>query len=242
MSFSMTVDQAVANTYLLATGKTTTLTSGDSKYTKILALLNLFTQQWASESGIDWKSLRNTFTVAATVSATDTYLIPATCGKVSKQDGDFVRIYHTDGVTESDYSIVPIERLYNDGPTINNGGIGRHTSVGTCSIVGSNLVFSTPFASTDAQYGGTIKIPGYSIPATLTTGSDVIAVDDPFYPCYMSAAEFVRNDITRQSQYPNLVSQAASSMQGMKEDNQSQVESGYQSWSPGNGTGGDSWS
>ena len=231
----MIVTDAITQVYLLATGKVVPPTSGTNKYNKILALLNTFTQNWASESGVDWRSLRTIFTFPATVSATDTYALPTGLGKVSKTEGDFVRITHTDGVTESDYTIVPIERLYNNGSKVNSVG-GDY-----CAISGSNLIFAAPFTSDSAQYGGTITIPGQSIPPTLTDGTDTIVVDDPYWLCFMAAAEYVRTDLTRQAQYPNLVAQANNAMAGMKEDNNSQEESAITNWSPGNGYGGSNW-
>lgn len=234
----MNVTEAIAATYLFATGKAVAPTSGTTKYTKILALLNVFTQNWASESGVDWKSLRSTFTVTspATVTATDTFAIPSTVGKISRQKGDYVRINHSNGTDQSLYTIVPIEELYQDGPTINNAG-GP-----ICAVAGSNLKFPVAFTATSPQFGGTVIIPGYSIPATLTTGTDTIVVDDPFWLCYMAAAEYDRNDITRVQQYGNLIAQANNAMTGMKEDNESQSQTVYSSWSPGNGTGGQTWS
>lgn len=221
----MIVTDAIANTYLLATGKTTTLTAGTTKYTKILALLNMFTQQWAGEVGVDWKSQRLVANVTGTVTATDTFAIPTTLSKVSKTQGDFVRIVHTDG-TESDYDIVPIERLYQESSKA-QGGTGNRVA-----ISGSNLIFDVAFTATSPQFGGTIQVPGYKIPATLTAGSDTIEVDDPYWLCFMAAAEYVRNDITRVQQYPNLIAQANNAMEGMKNENNSQVETVSATWSP----------
>ena len=232
----MIVSDFIANTYLFATGKATPPASGTTKYSKILSLGNIFQQNWASESGIDWKSQRSTFTVSGTVTATDTFALPATLGKISKTEGDFVRILHTDGVTESDYTIVPIEKLYSDGPKVNS--IGGDI----CAVSGSNLIFATPFTTSSAQFGGTITIPGYVIPPTLVDGTDVITVDDPYWLCFMAAAEYVRTDLTRQAQYGNLIAQANNAMQGMKEDNNSQDETSTTNWSPGNGLGGATWS
>lgn len=223
---SMMVTQAIKNTYLLATGKITPLTVGSTKYEKILSLLNMFTQQWASEVGVDWKSLRTVANVTGTVTATDTFAIPTTLGKISKTRGDYVRIVHPGGTVESDYQIVPIERLYDDGSKLQGAGGNR------VAVSGSNLVFDTAFTATSPQFGGTIQVPGYSIPPELDDGADIIAVDDPYWLCYMSAAEYVRNDITRVQQYGNLVAMANNAMQGMKEDNNSQVESVTATWSP----------
>lgn len=232
----MTVSEFITTTYLFATGKVTPPSAGTTKYNKLLALGNIFLQNWASESGVDWKSLRTIFTFGATVSATDTYALPTTIGKLSKTEGDFVRITHTDGTTESDYTIIPIERLYDDERKLNNSG-GDY-----CAVSGSNLIFKAPFTADSAQFGGTITIPGYAIPATLTTGTDVIQVDDPYWLCFMSAAEYIRTDLTRQAQYSNLVAQANNVMEGMKSDNNTQRESAITNWSPGGGLGGPTWS
>ena len=231
----MIVTDAITTTYLFATGKITPPSSGTAKYNKILALLNLFTQNWASESGVDWKSLRTVFTFGATVSAIDTYVLPTTIGKLSKTEGDFVRILHTDGTTESDYTIIPIERLYDDDQKLNNAG-GNF-----CAVSGTNLIFKAAFTATSAQFGGTITIAGYAIPATLTTGTDVISVDDPYWLCFMAAAEYIRTDLTRQAQYPNLIAQANNVMEGMKSDNNTQREKAITNWRPGNGVAGSNW-
>lgn len=232
MGSTMTVDQFVANAYLLATGKTTALSFGSSKYTKILNLGNLFVRQWALEPGVNWNSLRSLFTLGAIVTATDTFALPATMGKISDQEGDFVRILHTDGVSESEYTIVPADRLWNDGPTLNNP-VSRRNAWGTCAVIGSNLVFSTPFKTTNAQYGGTIKVPGYTIPATMTAISDVLPVDDPDWLCYVVAGEYDRNDVTRVQLYASLNDRATQLMKNMKAQNGSQVEEVYRgSWAP----------
>lgn len=239
IGYTETVDQLVASAYLFATGKTTTLTFGSSKYVKILNLMNFFTQRWAKEADTNWASLRAIFTLASVVSATDTYPLPATIGVISNQEGDFVRIYHTDGINESDYTIVSAERLYNDAHTLNNGGINLRNAVGTCAQVGSSLIFSTPFTATSPQFGGTIKVPGFSIPPTLIAASDVVVIDDPQWLALRCAAEYVRTDITRAQLYPSLIDQANEAMDAMKNFNDSQRETVYTgSWSPP----GDHWS
>jgi hypothetical protein len=232
MALAMTVTQFVAQTYLLATGKTTALTAGSSKYTKILALGNLFTQQWAQEPGVDWASLRTIFSLG-TVSATDTVALDSDIGKVSSQEGDFVRIAHTDGVSESEYTIVPISKLYGDGPKVSASGVSRRNAVGTCAISGTDLIFSRAFLATDAQFGGTISLPGYATPATLINANDTIAVDNPQWLCYAAAAEYDRNDITRVQLYPSLRDRAKELMAQMKDVNGSQLEEVYTGgWSP----------
>jgi hypothetical protein len=209
----MTVNEFVQRTYLLAAGKATMPAVGSTKYNKILSLGNMFTGVWANEPGIDWLSLRQTFPIG-TVTATDTFSLDSTMGKVSLVEGDYVKIARTDSKT-SEYTIVPISKLY----TTDTGN-----AQGLCARSGSSLVFRYAFTSTDGDFGGTINVPGYVQPETLVSGSDEIQVDDPDWLCFMSAAEYVRNDVTKQNQYPNLVAQANNSMTAMKERNMSQRE------------------
>ncbi len=228
----MTLDQAIQRTYLLATGKTTTLSSGSTKYEKIKALLNLYKDVWADESGIQWKSLRAVATIG-TVTATDTFVLTGVeVDKISNQEEDYVRINHVDGVSQSLYTITPIEKLYRGGQSVNPIGGGLGSAQGLCAVAGTSLIFNYPFTASSVQIGGSIKVPHYPTPADMSGGTDVVAVDDPNWICFMAAAEYVRNDITRQNQYGNLIAQATNSMIAMKERNMAQEDSVDDSWSP----------
>lgn len=242
----MLVDTAIQKVNLLANGKGTSLTVDSTKYTKILQLLNFYKDVWAQEPGVQWRSLRSMASLGATVSATDTFALPSAVllgtAKFSDQEGDYVRVIHTGGTVESDYNIVPAQSLYRDGPSVNNpGGVGVNTW-GNCARVGSNLVFDVPFISTSPQFGGTIKVPVYTTPADMVTSTsdpaDVVEVDDPYWIIFMAAAEFVRNDVTKQNQYANLVAQAVNAMDGMKENNEAQINEVYSGW---NGPLGETW-
>lgn len=221
-----TVDQAVADTYLFATGKATPPVFGATKYTKILALFNHFSKTWSKEADTDWASLR-TIATGPVITATDTFLIPTSLGKVSGQEGDFVRIKHLDGVSESEYTNIPADRLYNDGSTINNWSRQFMNANGAVAVVGANIVFSRAFLTTDPQFGGTLYVPGYTIPPTLVNASDLITVDDPNWLSLRAAAEYVRTDLTRVAQYPNLIALANEAMEAMKAANSSQSEDVY---------------
>jgi len=221
----MDVSTLIPRIYLYATGKTTVLTPGSTKYVKILAIANMLQQVWAAESGIDWESLRTSFPLGV-ITATDTYSLGITIGKLSSQQGDFVRI--TTATQEYDYTIVPSSRLYDSEHKLlsfdNN----------YCSVQGQSLVFARSFETTDPQFGGTITAPGFIIPTMLVNPSDVILVDDPNWLAQMSAAEYVRTDLTRQSTYPGLVQMANATMNSMKDQNDSQKEEVYTgAWTPG---------
>lgn len=222
----MLVDTAINKVNLLANGKGSALTVDSTKYTKILGLLNLYKDVWAQEPGVQWNSIRSLTSLAATVSATDTYALPTAVingtAKLSTQEGDFVRILHTDGVSESDYTLIQDSKLYNGGQSINN------PSGDYVARRGSSLVFPVAFTASSAQFGGTIKVPIYTTPADMVTSTsdptDTVEVDDPYWVIFMAAAEYIRNDVTKQNQYANLIAQAVNSMNAMKENNETQLE------------------
>lgn len=215
----------IDSVYLKATGKKKTLTSADTPYAKILAIGNRLIRQWAQEPDVDWNSLYNpSLALTATVTATNTFPLAAasTIRKISDARGDFVRIHWTDGINFTDFQVVPADTLKR-----------YSTSANVCAQVGSSLQFARTFVSTDSEYGGTIKVPVYLYPDTLVASdpgsgeSTTVPVDDPEWLVIMSAAEYVRNDITKQNQYPNLVAEGNQYMQRMIDDNNAQVNEVY---------------
>lgn len=233
---NMTVDQTVQRIYLLATGKATMPTVDSTKYTKILSLINMYKDIWAQEPNVQWASQRSFYTVPVVVTAADTFSLSAMTGSPSSQEGDFVRILHTDGLNESDYTLVPASRLYNDGPSRNNPGTTSRNSAGHATVIGTNLVFDVPFIAGNPQMGGTIKIPRYTVPTDVRSSSvavDNIPIDDPNWICFMAAAAYVATDLTRQYLGPGLIAQARDVMDGMLDRNDTQLEEVYTgSWSP----------
>lgn len=216
----MTVTAALNRCYQLATGKNTALAVTDAKGAKILNLFNHYTSDWAKS---DWAAMRSTFTLTPTITATDTFSFSAstTLHHISQQEGDFVRIYHTDGVGETDYTIVPIDRLYDNGPARNNAGGMR------VAISGTSLVFPTAFLTTNPQYGGSIRVPGYLAPTTLAGGTDVIQVSDPLWLVQRSAAQYVLTDRTRVQLYDTLKGEADKLWAEMIGNEESQHETIY---------------
>ena len=222
----MDTSDLVAAVLLKATGKTSTATSGDTKWTKVLGIANQKIDEWENEPEVEWNSLYNPALSFGAVTNTDTFAIPATVRKISDTKGDVVRIEHTDGVNYTDYQIVPADTLKDY-----YAGVDKDTSNGNyCAQIGSNLVFNRTFISTDIQFGGTIKVPVYTFAAHLVADDDEVPVDIPQWLVISTAAEYVRNDITRQNQYPNLIAEANNLMNKMKENNASQVEVVNRPW------------
>lgn len=233
----MTITDAVADVYLRATAKTTTLTTG-TKYNRIIRLLNFYQRRWANEPGVDWNSLYNPAFSLGTVTNTDSFDIDtSSIRKFSSRQGDIVRIVWTDGVGYTDYDIVDANKLKDY-----SYGVHKENPLGWyCTQIGSQLVFNHKFISTDPQYGGEIFVPCYVYPDDITTtatDSSEVQVDDPDWLVTRVAAEYVRNDITRRQRYPELLVEANEIMGRMKDDNEGQLDTVDHPWTPFSGTHG----
>lgn len=238
----MTIAEFISDTYLLATGKPTTLTTG-TKYERIIALGDFFQRRWARENGIDWVSLYDPAFSLGTVTATDTFDIDtSTVRKLSDRQGDTVRIVWSDGVGYTDYDIVNADKLKDY-----SFGVNKENPIAfVCAQIGSQLVFNHTFTSTDSQYGGEILVPVYTFVDEITgdnVSTDEVQVDDPDWLVAQVAAEYVRNDTTRRQRYPELQAQANVIMDRMKDDNEGQLDTVDRPWTPFSGLGNDSaWS
>lgn len=236
----MTIADAIADVYLLSTGKTTALTTG-TKYTRIIALLDYFQRRWGRQKGIDWHSLYNPAFSLGTITATDTFDIDtSTVRKLSSREGDSVRIVWSDGVGYTDYDIVDHNKLQDY-----SYGVDKNSPLGFyCAQIGNTLVFNHEFVSTDSQFGGEIFVPCYVFPDEINgsnTSTDEVQVDDPDWLTTRAAAEYCRNDITRRARYPELKADAAEIMDRMRQDNDGQLDTIDTPWSPFTGSN-DAWS
>lgn len=187
----------------------------------------MYIDSWSNEPGVDWSSLYNPAYSIGKVTNTDTFDLDDTVRKISDTADDVVRIYHTDKVSYTDYDVVPADTLkqYYYGQNKENP-TGRY-----CAQIGTTIVFNHTFKSTDPQFGGDIKVPIYTYPDHLVGDNDDVPVTIANWLVVICAAEWVRNDITRQNQYPNLIGEANQVMIRMKEDNDAQVERVDRPWS-----------
>lgn len=231
---SMTVSQFVPAVLMAATRKTYTFTSvTDSKAAIVISIANQLIDDWANEPGIDWNSLYLPDTSIGTVTATNTFTLPSTIRKLSNQEGDVIRIIHTDGLTFTDYSVIPNDRQKD------YANLQRTFQNNYVISVGNKIEFNRAFASTDAQFGGTITVPAYGYPGPnpapnyLINATDVIPVDTPNWLVYATAAQYDANDVTRQQLVPRLEAKANALMDVMQDNNSGQVTKMFTPWRPG---------
>jgi len=78
-------------------------------------------------------------------------------------------------------------------------------------IAGMNpqvLYFTDEILATDQIVGGTLYMPGYYLPADMTTGTDTLPVDDPNWLCAAGAAEIAFNDLVYEDKATDLNAKA----------------------------------
>ena len=212
----MDAQDTVNAIYLKSTGKTATFPFTSTKGTKILGLMNFYQDRWSKATGVDWISLYNPMFSLGAVTATDTFdLDTSTIRKLSQQEGDNVRIIwpNDTGTINSpnyftDYELVPADRMKT---SFNQGKF--------CSRQGATVVFNRPFDATDPEFGGTLYVPCYTFVQPLVNPDDQVVVDDPSWLILICSAEYVRTDVTRLGQYPNLLAEANDCFARMMDDN-----------------------
>ena len=228
----MTTAQFVAATFLKSTGKQITFASGSTKWLKIVALGNLYIDQWQDEPNIDWESLRLApVNIGAVTAASEFTYSTTTIRKLSPYEADVVRILHSDGVAFTDYDIITSARqkyFANGQPTYQDNYVTNYKN---------KLQFNRAFASTDPQFGGSIYVPAYGYVSHITADADVIPVDIPNWLVFAVAAEYIRTDVTRQPQYGNIVNEANQIMLVMRDNNGGQNTNILATWNPLGATG-----
>lgn len=209
----MNIPEFVQLVNFRATSKPVAPTAGSKKYNQIINAGQFFLRSFNAEPYTDWPSLYD-FRSTGTVTATDTFPLDASIKKVSQQAGDFVRIVHTDD-NVSEYKLVSVDRLYENRYNFR------------VAVAGRNLIFPRSFTADDAQFGGTIVAPSYGFSTWPTDDVTDIVIDDPDWLVLVCAAEFVRNDATRKSEYPNLLGEARERLTKMKENAGARIDEAY---------------
>lgn len=200
----MTLAQLVAKSYLLATGKATAPASTSNKYLKLVAFANVCQDAWQSEPDTEWDSLYVLTSLPTLVTATDAIPLATSIREISNRDGDYIQIVRTDGgITKY--------------PLVKPNELADHLYDRVVARVGSNLVFSLPFTATDAEIGGTVKVPGYGFVSTLSNDADIVQVENPLWLAYMVAAEYCRTDQVLGYREQGLLERANEVMRDMKQ-------------------------
>lgn len=217
----MTVEEFISDSFQAATGKVSNFAVGSAKWNNFLAAGNRYQRVWARTPGIDWNSLYDPAFELGTVTAAQTFDLDDDIRKLSQQESDVVRVLHDGSTTRwTEYTLIDANRLRDYD---NNYYVAQ---------IGRTLRFNTAFTADSQQFGGTIYVPCYLYPEVLTSASDDITVDDPDWLVLVVAADYVRNDVTRQDLRADLIAEANDRMEKMREDNDSQSSIILRPWNP----------
>lgn len=176
---------------------------GTVDYTLWLNTTNRKLFEWARDGKNTWQSLfdiRSAGTVTADTQSydlEDELLIPS----------DFITVTTTEG-QEVKYTVVkPQERrrfmnavyIYTRDPKV--------------------VVFCDTIVTGAQIVGGEIYVPGYYLPDPLTSSTDIIPVDDPYWLVMAVASELAFNDLTYESKAADLNAKANSLYTQMASNN-----------------------
>ena len=206
----MNVTQLIAKSNLAANGKATTLAASSPRYVQFLAIANMLQDDWLSEPGIQWNSRYERLSLGTITS--DRVSLDEDIYEFSKREDDYITIVSpTDPKSLAYFSLVSADELR------------RYQNTTTCAIIGDELVFAKTFLTDDSYYGGEVIVPVIMKLDPLVNPNDEVLVDDPNWLAYMTAAERVRNTVTKIGQYPALVQKANNLMVKMREKNDGQI-------------------
>ena len=195
----MTVQELIMKAYAEATGKYKVLEQGSKKYDLLLNIDNIMQSQWEREANVTWYSRQEEVEAGEIYPGDFRYELPR---EVISVNVDYPVVL----VGRSKWAFTPVPT-----PEL------RHNPHGV-AIEGKYLNFGGGL--TPPMMGATILVQATVELPRLVNPEDEVKIDDPQWLVFMTAAEYVRNLVTRQHQYSNLVALAQNSMEQMKSRNQ----------------------
>lgn len=170
-------------------------TVGTTDHDYWLRIANRKINEWARDTKNIWESLWDIKTVQVGDPLVDVVIVAGTqdytLNNIPIALSDKIIVTDTDG-NDHTYQIIKAKE--------------RDRFTEAVYIVGATLTFVDDINTGDTIVGGTIKIPGYWMPTTLTTGA--IVIDDPYWLVYAVAADLASNDLTYSAKAGNLQAQA----------------------------------
>lgn len=206
----MTIGEVIADADLMATGKARTLATTSTRYIRYLALANLIQRKLIKEPDIQWDWTYDRVSLGTITS--DRVDMDDSIYALHTDDDDPVYIALTGSNQRSYWKLVE------------PGDLEYYRYERVCAQIGSELVFTRTFASTDQEYSGEVFVPAHVTPDPFTSSSDDVLIPNPEYLSTMIAAESVRNTVTKQNQYGNLVADANNMLTSMRQRNTGSIQ------------------
>lgn len=205
----MTIQEVIQDAFLIGKAKATTLSTTSTQYIKFLALANMLQRKLIREPGVQWDWTYDRVSLGNITS--DRVTLDDTIYAVHRDEKDPVIITTANSTQETYWQYVA------------PGEFKRYRTPGTCTVIGTDLIFSNTFTTTSPQYNGSVTVPAHVKPDDFTQPTDEVTIPDPEWLATMIAAESARNSVTKQNQYGNLIADANNLLDGMKERNSGAV-------------------
>lgn len=191
----MNIKDAIIEAHMLATGKRRELEPGSVKYEKLLAIANVSQNQWENEPGVVWNSRKRPLQAGTISKGVSRYALPRSLKTLDFKESVIV----SKGDSIKHFTLVA-PHLVNKGSNL-------------VALDGGQLNFGNNI--TDDIIGASITVPAVIKLDPLVKPTDEIKIDDPRWLIFMMAAEYARNNQTKQHQYSNIVAMAQNSMESM---------------------------
>lgn len=194
----------------MATGKARTLLPTSTRFVKYLALANLIQRKLIKEPDVQWDWTYDRISLGTITG--DRVSIDDTIYQIHTDEDDPVVIV-LPGSTQLSYWQV-----------VQPGELRYYRYENVCAKIGTELVFSKTFTTDNVEYGGEVIVPAHVTPDEFTSPADEVTIPNTEYLSTMMAAEYVRNTVTKQNQFSNLVADAANMLTSMKQNNTGSIK------------------
>lgn len=176
-----------------------TPTEGSETANYWLSVINQKKDEWAKDPNESWRSLFEVRSIG-TINTSSTYDL----------DEDFIRpsdsVYVMVGTDKHEFNLVTPE-LRDETPL----------AVYISGVNPQKVVFNDPIS--DTIVGGSLYVPGYFLPADLTSYTQDVPVDDPNWLAMASAAEIAFNDVSYEDKSADINAKANALYTQMKSSN-----------------------
>jgi hypothetical protein len=205
----MDIQTVIKDADLMATGKARTLATSSPRYTKYLALANMIQRTLLEEPDVQW----------------DWTYSQLSLGTISSDRVDMDDEVYDIHLDQEDPVVIvlPDSNQLSYWPIVQPDELRYYRYGRVCALIGTELVFSKTFVAGDPEYNGEVIAPVHITPDDFLNSTDEVTVPSKAYLATMMAAEYVRNTVTKQNQYSNLVASASNLLTKMKQKNTGSV-------------------
>lgn len=217
----MTTAEFVNEVVLLSEGKLQNFPVGSTKWNRVVGIGNFYLRQFAKEKGIQWGMFYTPeFSLGTVTAGLKEVALDDDIYDISRQFEDPLRIKHSGSDNETHFTFVNPQELQ------------RYKHGDYCAKLGRFVRFNRTFTADNPEIGGEIVVPVHVIPDPFSKEKEEIPAEIGEWLVLATAADRVKNDVTRRNLRQDLVSQANQAMLSIQEKNEGQLSEVSTPWNP----------